>query len=243
MANELETINTNNQVALVDYKLPTMTSKAKGGNYTLSLCGNEVILKRDVDFLKIPNTPRPSLMKAGAEKILLLFGLRVDVEIIYCERNFEKAFFYYEFKATAYDASGKAVRIGYGSANTGERNCTKGGYNEANATLKKAEKRAIVDLALKLGSCSDLFYQDLEDDNNAKGIEAMKPESNLSKEQLARLFTIASKGGLGTQETKDFLHKLGYASTKDIKVKDYDNVCEKLEEYIKKLGDVIDVQG
>ena len=243
MANELEKINTNTQVALVDYHLPRMQSKVKGGNYSLALGENEVILKRDVDFLKIPSAERPSLMKSGAEKILLLFGLRVDVDIIYCERNFENQFFYYEFKAVAYDATGKAVRIGYGSANTGESSCRKGGLNDANGVLKKAEKRAIVDLALKLGSCSDLFYQDLEDNNNTKSIDAMKPENNISKQQLARLFAIASEGGLGTQETKNFLEKLGYASSKDIKVKDYDDVCEKLQQHVKKLGDVIDVQG
>ena len=42
MANELEKINTNTQVALVDYHLPRMESKVKGGNYSLALLQSPV---------------------------------------------------------------------------------------------------------------------------------------------------------------------------------------------------------
>jgi hypothetical protein len=228
--------NNSNSVALVDYKLPAMESHAKGSNYTLALGDNEVTLKRDVDFMKIEGKgKRPSLSKSGAEKILLLFGLRVDVEIVFCQRDFTNGFFYYEFKATAYDSTGKAVRVGYGNANTSEKSMKssyQSGFDVANSCIKKAEKRAIVDLALKLGSCSDLFYQDLEDDENIKGMEAMKGDSTITKAQLARLFAICSDVGISSSEAKDILAKLGYQSAKDILNKDYDNVCEKLKSYV-----------
>ncbi len=231
--------NNSNEVALVDYKLPAMESHAKGSNYTLALGDNEVTLKRDVDFMKIEGKgKRPSLSKSGAEKILLLFGLRVDVEIVFCQRDFANGFFYYEFKATAYDSTGKAVRVGYGNANTSEKSMKsqyQSGFDVANSCIKKAEKRAIVDLALKLGSCSDLFYQDLEDDDNIKGMEAMRSDNTITKAQLARLFAICSDVGISSSEAKNILANLGYQSAKDILNKDYDNVCEKLKSYVNDL--------
>ena len=52
------------------------------GNYKVRLPfgGQEKILERDVDFGVIPGTKSPSLLKAGAEKICMAYGLRPIVE-------------------------------------------------------------------------------------------------------------------------------------------------------------------
>ena len=50
-------------------------------------------LKQNHDYGVIPGTPKPTLLKPGAEKILMLMGLRSEFEIVDSTRDFEKGFF------------------------------------------------------------------------------------------------------------------------------------------------------
>ena len=136
------------------YEQPNVVSALCRNNYTIKIGDKECTLKRDVDFGKVPKAKSPSLWKSGAEKILMAFGLLYDVEVIDSYKDYNKGFFYYECKATAY-FDGKIVRVGVGCANTSESsNGTASGFNQANSALKKAKKRAIVDLALTLHKTS-----------------------------------------------------------------------------------------
>ena len=45
------------------------------------------------DFGIIPGTDKPTLLKPGAEKILMMMGLRSEFEIVDSARDFEKGFF------------------------------------------------------------------------------------------------------------------------------------------------------
>jgi hypothetical protein len=73
---------------------------------------NQVMLK-DTDYGTIPGTPKPTLYKAGAEKLAQLFGLSVDlvpVEIReeWADRTHE-AFLYYKYQAVVYRGSLKVI--------------------------------------------------------------------------------------------------------------------------------------
>ena len=127
------------------------------------------------------------------------------------------------------------VRTGVGCCNTCESGFgTSGGFNSANNALKKAKKRAVVDLALTLGSLSNCFTQDLDDENNEqRASQLLKDDDAITSKQVKRIFAIASSNEITIEKAKELLVAWGFASTKDIKQKDYDSVCEKLEKYNK----------
>ena len=177
----------------------------------------------------------PSLFKCGAEKVLLGYGLYYDVVLTDSYKDHEKGYFYFEHTARAYDQQGRIVRVGVGCANTAEKsNGFATGFDTANSAMKKSKKRAVVDLALTLGGLSDIFTQDIEDENNeARASNLQKDDDFINAKQTKRIFAIASTSGITVEKAKELLASWGYTSTKDIKVKDYDSVCERLENYNK----------
>ena len=120
----------------------------------------------------------------------------------------------------------------YGSANTAEK---RNGFNSpadaANGTLKMAQKRALVGAAMAISGLSDLFAQDIENENfmqSAAAITKEKPDDPVSTKQIRRLYAIAAEHGMNQAQAKRRLAALGFTSTKDIKQKDYDGVCNAL---------------
>lgn len=217
------------------YEPPRTELKLKRNNYTVQIGKYECDLIRDVDFGKVPKAKQPSLWKSGAEKILLGYGLYYETELTDSHKDYGKGFFYYEFVAKAYDTNGKVVRTGVGCANTAESgNGNASGFNTANSAIKKAKKRAVVDLALTLGSLSNCFTQDIEDDDNEqRASELLRDDDPITPKQVKRIFAIAQNNEITIEKAKSLLTQWGFASTKDIKQKDYDEVCEKLEKYNK----------
>ena len=220
-----------NQVML--YEAPKTELKAYRNNYNMSIGDFNCTLIRDVDFGKVPKAKTPSLYKSGAEKVLLGYGLYYDTEIIDTYKDFQHGVFYYEVVARAYDQNGKVVRSGVGCCNTNESSFgMAGGYNSANNCLKKAKKRAVVDLALTLGSLSNAFTQDIEDDDNEKRASQLLSDNDpITPKQAKRIFAIASNNEITTEKAKALLTEWGFESTKSILQKDYDQICEKLEKY------------
>ena len=88
----------------------------------------------------------------------------------------------------------------------------------------------MVDLALSLASCSDMFVQDIEDTKNEERARNIQKETDcINSKQIQRIFAIATKNGLTVESAKDLIKSWGYSSTKEIKVADYDAICEKME--------------
>lgn len=218
---------------MVVYNAPQAVAVAKRNNYVVTVGQAQVTLARDVDFGKVPKAKTPSLWKAGAEKILMAYGLYYDVVLTDSYKDYERGFFYYEFTARAYDQNGKVVRCGVGCANTGESSFgMAGGFNSANSAIKKAKKRAVVDLALTLGSLSDMFTQDIEDDNNEqRAAQVMRDTDPITPKQVKRLFAIAANHEITAEKAKSILAEWGFTSTKDITQKDYDEICQRFENY------------
>lgn len=140
---------------------------------------NQTLVK-DKDYGVIPGTNRPTLLKPGAEKILMILGLQSQYSIKDKVENWDEGFFSYTVQATLLH-DGQLVTEGLGSANTRETRYQLKSYDKAqhkkvwdgstyqdpytlqNTVLKMAKKRAQVDAALTVGSLSDVFTQDVED--------------------------------------------------------------------------------
>ncbi len=226
----------------IEVEISKAEIKPHRNNYDVTIGNSSFELKRDSDFGMItkkdgsPISARPSLFKSGAHKILTAYGLAYTTELIdkRIETTADKEFFYYEFKATAY-YNGIPVRTGYGCANTKEKSTGfANAWDSANSKMKIAEKRAEVDLAIKLADASGWFTQDLEDTAIEKqSNNLMHDDDPITPKQVKRIFAIASTNEITIEKAKELLASWGYTSTKDIKQKDYDEVCTKLENYNK----------
>lgn len=218
---------------LIFYDVAKPVVEAKRNNYTVRIGNYECTLIRDVDFGKVPKAKTPSLWKSGAEKILMGYRLYYDCVLTDSHKDYTNGFFYYEFTARAYDTEGRIVRAGVGCANTNESSFGfAGGFNSANSAIKKAKKRAVVDLAITLGSLSDMFTQDIEDDNNEqRAAQIVRDNDPITPKQTKRLFAIAANKEITAEKAKLLLAEWGFTSTKDITQKDYDDVCKRFEEY------------
>jgi len=74
------------------------------------------------DFGTIPGTPKPTLLKPGAEKIAKLLNLYDDYIILKEVEDWDKPFFYYQVKCVLSDiGSGCKVSAGMGSCNSMEK--------------------------------------------------------------------------------------------------------------------------
>ncbi len=219
--------------SVVLYNAPKTEIVAKRNNYAVTIGNYNCTLVRGVDFGKVPKAKSPSLWKSGAEKILMGYGLYYDVVLTDSHKDYDKGFFYYEFTARAFDQEGRIVRTGVGCSNTAEKSFGfAGGFDSANSAIKKAKKRAVVDLALTLGSISDAFTQDIEDDTNEqRAAEILRDDDAITPKQAKRLFAIAATNEITAEKAKQLLATWGFTSTKEIKQRDYDNICEKFENY------------
>lgn len=211
-------------------------------NYEISVPGGQtMMLKRDVDFGVIPKTKKPSLYKAGAEKICFAYGLmqRYHIESK-IEQTDPEPFFFYTVrcdlvKLNMQDGQEYVFTSGYGSANTKEkRNGFNGAFDAANSSLKMAAKRALTAAAISVCGGSDLFTMDIEDEAVTKNFEEIKQTSDdeapITTKQIKRLYAIGNEAGRTVEDIKTFLAAKGYTSTKDIKQKNYDEVCKLVGE-------------
>ena len=191
-------------------------------------------LKQNHDFGVIPGTPKPTLLKPGAEKILMLLGLRSEFDVVDSTRDFEKGFFQYQVKCSLYKGD-MLITQGLGAANNREKRYLKQDpYSVDNTVLKMAKKRALVDAALLVGSLSDLFSQDLEDIDltgqkaspQQQKKTATDQDGNISKAQAKRMFALADGNA---DLVRVILDAYGYKSSGDVPKTKYEEVCNEIQ--------------
>lgn len=195
-------------------------------------------LKQNQDYGIIPGTPKPTLLKPGAEKILMLMGLRSEFEIVDSTRDFEKGFFQYQVRCKLYRGD-VLITEGLGAANTKERKYLKQDpYTIDNTVLKIAKKRALIDATLLVASLSEVFTQDIEDidllgeklpeNEQQRQQQNLTPDSDnaISKAQAKRMFAI-SKGN--AELCKRIISKYGYEKSEQVKKIDYNKICDEIE--------------
>ena len=222
------------------YQAERAVARVSGSGYKVKApFGNEVKLEREVDFGVIPGTKSPSLYKSGAEKVCMAYGLLQHFTTESKIEQYDKSgcFFYFlvkcELVKIANDGREYVFTTGYGAANTAEkRNGRNANSPEAiNSCIKMAEKRALVAAALHISGLSDMFTQDVEDENfmNKAKDTLLTDDSPITNAQLTRLFAIAGKNGFKKDEVKERINNAGFKTAKDITQKDYEAVCKLFE--------------
>ena len=135
-------------------------------------------LKQGHDYGVIPGTDKPTLLKPGAEKILMLMGLTSEYHITERIQDYDKGFFAFTVRCELYK-NGIKITEGVGHCNTKERKYrNQDPYTLANTCLKMAKKRAQIDATLTVASLSEVFTQDIEDMTEfiqTEKIETMTP--------------------------------------------------------------------
>lgn len=188
-------------------------------------------LTQNHDYGIIPGTPKPSLLKPGAEKILMLMGLTSEFDILDSTRNFEKGFFQYQVKSKLFK-NGVLITEGLGACNTMERKYIKQDpFTMDNTVLKMAKKRALIDATLLIASLSQIFTQDIEDmdlqgEKPTTGQTAHDSADTISKAQAKRMFAISNGNA---DLCKEVLKKYGYEKSDDVKKVDYEKICAEIQ--------------
>ena len=254
----------------------------------------EQAMEEGVHYGTIPHTPKPTLYKAGAEKLNLLF--RFDPQYQSVELREGEHLTVKSVCTLWHIPTGLRFGSGEGSCSTreskyawrkGERKCPKcgregsilkgkaeygGGWlcwqkregcgakfadgdaaiegqvvervpnpdlaDQYNTVLKMANKRALVAAVLNCTAASDIFTQDLEDEDEsqAKPEEPKGPaqpaadsEAVITEPQVKRFSAIATGSKWTDEQVHDLLAGARYNSRKEIKVKDYDALVERLK--------------
>ena len=214
-----------------------------GDDYSVNIGNTALVLKREIDFGRIPGTSKPCLYKSGAERILMAYGIdaQYTVESAIEEWQGDAPFFFYRVKCACYKKIGDEVyhiTDGMGSANSNERQCGRAAkWDVANARLKIAKKRAMVDAVLALGQLSNAFAQDIENDDFMKGAESITnvlgDDDPISAKQRTRIYALATAAGISTKEAKKMIADAGFESASLITQKDYDRVCALFTKEVK----------
>jgi hypothetical protein len=214
-------------------------------------------LHEGTDYGIIPNCgKKPTLLKPGAEKLLMLLGLRSEFDIVQQTRDFEKGFFAYQIKSKLFKGD-ILITEGMGSCNTKENKYIKSsGFSVDNTVLKMAKKRALVDAALMVGSLSGIFTQDVEDmdfkdlggydkkDYKKKTVPPSATQLNkdkiidigpveqsgvITKVQAMQMFAMA----MGNNDlVKEVMKKYCYDKSGDIREMDYKKICQEIKDKI-----------
>lgn len=189
-------------------------------------------LHQNHDYGIVPGTDKPTLLKPGAEKILMMLGLQSEFEIVDSTRDFEKGFFQYQVRCKLFKGD-MLITEGLGSCNTRERKYLKmDPFTMDNTVLKMAKKRALVDAALLVASLSDVFTQDIEDmDLSGQQVSDQKiysdQDGTISKAQAKRMFALA-KGN--AEIVRQVINEYGYEKSEQVKKIEYDTICSKIEQ-------------
>lgn len=221
-------------------------------NYRVTIGDKQLLLRRNIDFGRIPKAQRPSLFKSGAERILMAYGVESRYVLEKAIEDFGDAdhapLFFYRFKCELYK-NGQHITDGYGSSNTNEAACGRASKPDlANSCIKKAKKRSMVDACLMLAQLSGAFTADLEDstldmtDFQEVAKSVTRPDEPISAKQVKRLYTLCTRNSVDSDTAAKIISDAGYKTAKEIKQKDYDAICNKIESFSETVveGEVVD---
>jgi hypothetical protein len=174
-------------------------------------------LKDGHDYGLIPGVQKPVMLKPGAEKICMIFGLNPEYDFLSNTEDYKAEFFSYTIRCTLFKR-GEPCSQGIGSCNSKEKkyryvnvDSLPNGYvghselitdrygrtrykienNDAcslvNTILKMAKKRALVDAVLQVGSLSEIFTQGAEDAQDFNRLEQSAAAGSMDVKQSAAI--------------------------------------------------------
>lgn len=152
----------------------------------------KTVLRDGEHYGRIPGCgPKPTLLKAGAEKLCLMFRLAAEFqEVSGCIEKDE--FISYKIKCTLiHTPTGKVAGTGLGICNSRETKYLKPApYSIQNTIYKMACKRALVAAVLVSTAASDFFTQDIEDMSFDKPKPASNPKISVIKTEPVKTSSI-----------------------------------------------------
>lgn len=173
------------------------------------------------DYGTIPGTPKPTLLKPGAEKLCEIYGLAPTIDITNRTEDWEKGFFHYEVCCRLISKrTGIIVAEGVGSANSREKRYkNQDAYTLVNTILKMAKKRALVDAALSATRSSGLFTQDIEDSD----LDTENGERQANHRQSSRQGSPANADATEAQRKKIYALVKSLSWTSDMAIREIES--------------------
>jgi hypothetical protein len=137
-------------------------------------------MKDGIDYGVITGCgPKPTLLKPGAEKLLMMFQVAPKVTVT--DLSTPPDVYRYRVLVSLISQAGVYLGDGIGAASSLEKKWTRPNPADIdNTVLKMAKKRALVDAVLTVLGASDIFTQDVED---------MEPEKAVTKPVSKPAFT------------------------------------------------------
>ena len=216
-------------------------AKTDHENYRLNIGNKSILLRRNVDFGRYGKAAKPTILKSGAEKILLEYGITTKFFIENAVEHFGEdgstPFFFYRIRGEFWKGD-TLITTTVASANSNETACGRASkFDVANQRLKIARKRCLVDGAILIAGLGGLFTADLEDSNLetsdfqevAKSV--VKPTEKISAKQVKRLYTLCTQNSVDSETAAKIIADAGYDSAKSILNRDYDSICNKIESF------------
>lgn len=225
-------------------------AKTDHENYRLSIGSKSILLRRNVDFGRYGKANKPTILKSGAEKILLEYGITTKFFIENAVEHFGEdgsaPFFFYRVRGEFWKGD-TLITTTVASANSNESACGRASkFDVANQRLKLARKRALVDGAILIAGIGGLFTADLEDStldttDFAKVAQSVtRPDDKISAKQVKRLYTLCTQNSVDSETAAKIIADAGYDSAKSILNRDYDSICNKIESFSETVeGEII----
>ena len=189
-------INPMSLIQEVDVKAVSETlSKVKSLQATL-----KNILVENHDYGKIQGCgDKPTLLKAGAEKILMALGITSSYELIEHTENFEgKGFFAYTVKCTLHK-NGQKITEGLGHANSKEKKWAVESVYEKD--LPDGTDKSLLKKREYNGKNGTYYKYEVDADANSKANTILKMAKKRS--QIDAVLTVASLSEVFTQDFDD----------------------------------------
>ena len=200
----------------------------------------QTVMKDKEHYGTIPGCGnKPTLFKAGAEKLAMTFRFAPQYQEVGIPRE-EDDFIAYKIECRlTHIPTGNFVGSGLGTCNSREKKYRNAQpWDVQNTLYKMACKRALVAAVLNATAASDIFTQDIEDmDPQDLGKSrptsaplptrsASQSDDMISDAQRKRLYAIAKNAGFEDDQIKaDLKAQFGYEHSKDIKRSEYEAVC------------------
>ncbi|MGF7431067.1 hypothetical protein PQV03_09920 [Thermoanaerobacterium thermosaccharolyticum] len=202
------------------------------------------IMRPGIDYDIISGTPKPTLLKPGAERLLQFFGLGHKIQLVDKKEDWDNGFFYYQYKVTIikqYPDYEIVVAECEGSANSKEKRYrNQDVFSIVNTLQKMAIKRALVGATLQATGTSGIFTQDLEDmdlegtpiqESIQQNRQYTDQSGTITTKQAKRMFALAG----GNEEiVRTILQKYGYEHSTDVRKMEYEKICNEIEAAVDK---------
>lgn len=212
------------------------------------------VLVNGTDYGLVPGTPKPSLLKPGAENLLRFYGLGHKTQAVEQVKDWDSGFFFFNYKVTVFKTLPNGVEMVLseceGSANSKEKRYrNQDPYMLVNTLQKMAIKRALVGAALQATGASGLFTQDVEDmdleqphqpsqnsQNQGRGSTSRTqntpkdPDAPSSDQQRKAIYGISKGKGLEDEQLKSvLLYSAKKESSKDLTMQEASDLIKLLQ--------------